>query len=664
MKKKWIIGLIISLVAALIITAVVLLYIMPYVQAESRMQVEGGMILRQNADGSVELSWPASETDYYHVSISVPAEHADGEETILHEADVMRGTSYVLPRLYPDNAVTIRVNTMVKYRVPGSEKVRHGVAPLEVTLNLVPPAVKELQCEVDPESDTVLITCVMTEGDIFDLYRINEQGERVFLTTLTKNQTELLFGDGKDADIPAHGEDCVLVISGYRKLPGIVYYGKEASPVTLVREDFLGRQIVLEYEKVDENQYMLRWNESKGEQYLVQRLSGDTGLWETIHVVERDGERNYTTEHLKPFRTVDYRVVSSGGQTMPDSELAAMSDGMTIQTEEALLYSTIWPLKKLNVYAKPGDENPIGTVEAGSTHCVLGETEGMFRIRFGEDCGYIDSNQCLINLPEYLGNLCSYNITNSYRSIYKVQKYDIPKITGKVIKGYEKVRLGDGSYLVPLLYPTAKKLMAAAIDAREQGYRLKIYDAFRPNKATISIYDLTEEILEDPVPGSVRDPSPEDPERLLTYERAMTDDTYALNYFLAKGMSMHNVGVAVDITIEELDTGREQNMQSAMHDLSYRSVLHRNNGNANLLAEIMKNAGFGGLVSEWWHFQDNDIYKEVSPAPLYGGVSAQGWMRDDFGWRWRYADGTFAASTKLVIQNVEYLFDEAGYVLE
>lgn len=664
MKKKWVIIISALLAAAALITAGIFLFLMPYVRAESRMNTEGGLILRQNADGSVELSWPESEADYYHVSLVILPEAEGGEEQLLQEADVMRGTSYVLPRLYQEHTVTVRVNTMVRYRFPGMERVRAGSAPLETVLNLTPPAVTDLEWTADPDADILTLRFSMTEGDLVRLYQVNGQGEKVLLKTLSEGNATVTFGDGKELALPEHGHDCLFAMDSYREQPGSVYYGKETGSVTVSREDFLGIRLLVESALTDENQYTLTWNETKGQEYLVQMLRQNADQWETLCTVDQAGDRTYTTPHLEAFSRYDFRVVAVGGQTMPGSEIAALSEKLTVETAQSLLYSTIWPLKKLDVYAQPGDEEAIGSVAAGSAHCVLEEKEGMFRIRYGTGYGYIDSNQCLINLPEYLGDLCAYNITNSYQSIYKIHKYDIPDVTDEVTKGYEKVRLRDGSYLVPLLYPTAQKLMNAAIAAQAQGYRLKIYDAFRPNKATISIYDLTEKILEDPVPGNVRDPSKDEPDRLLTYEKAMTNEKYALNYFLARGMSMHNVGVAVDITIEDLSTGREQYMQTAMHDLSHHSVLYKNNGNANILAGIMKGAGFGDLISEWWHFQDNEAYKELNPAVLYGGVSAQCWVKDDTGWRWRYDNGTFAANTYLTIDGVEYAFDEAGYLRE
>ena len=52
--------------------------------------------------------------------------------------------------------------------------------------------------------------------------------------------------------------------------------------------------------------------------------------------------------------------------------------------------------------------------------------------------------------------------------------------------------------------------------------------------------------------------------------------------------------------------------------------------------------GFSGLTSEWWHFQDDETRKKVSPARGETGVSAEGYKVDDRGIRYRHADGSYA----------------------
>ena len=287
----------------------------------------------------------------------------------------------------------------------------------------------------------------------------------------------------------------------------------------------------------------------------------------------------------------------------------------------------------------------------------------------GHTC-YIDSNYCMINLPELLGSLCSYDITNSYASLYKVHGYEIPEVTDTVILGYEAVATEAGDFLVPLLYPTTQKLLKAAQDAMARGYRLKIYDAYRPNEATLDIFSRTETILEDPIPekpfsGDVPSDLPQTEEgEEITYKLLMTNNEWNLANFLARGVSRHNLGVALDLTLETLEGGEELQMQTAMHDLSWYSVPSRNNTNADILKEIMMNAGMADLISEWWHFQDNEARDTLSLPAVKTGVTPECWMLDDTGWRYRRYNGSYFTSCTRVIDGVTYSFDARGYVME
>ena len=110
--------------------------------------------------------------------------------------------------------------------------------------------------------------------------------------------------------------------------------------------------------------------------------------------------------------------------------------------------------------------------------------------------------------------------------------------------------------------------------------------------------------------------------------------------------------------------GFELHMQTRIHDLSWYSESARNNANANLLKKIMTENGFGGLTSEWWHFQDNDARDQLKPPSLYWGVSLQCWVKDTLGWRYRLANGEFVRNTDRKIDGVTYTFDEKGYVTE
>lgn len=674
MERKWVRRIIWIVIAVTVLTALgvgIGLYWLPYHQAASHMPIGEILTLKWLPDSRVELTWPQAErTDYYLVEVTreTETENEDGEKEttvqVVYSVQVNNSLSTVLPKLPAEEELTIRVRTMVRYEHPGQTKIRPGDDPLETTLQLQPPVIENLLWTADPAADSVTITFDMRDGDCARLYYLDEQGHSL-LRTLESGETTITFGPEGDLPMLEHGTACKLQLESFRDQSGSTFVSCPSDTITLIREDLLDRDLRVQLTDEGDNICTLIWSETKGETYELQVRTSERDPWTTILTVEQTGKRVYTTDRLRAFSNYDFRVVALGGQCAEDG-VAAVSDVTRFRTGVSVLYSTIWPIKELKVYTTPEMTETLGTVAGGATLCVVEDHGTVFGIRWDDETiGYIDSNYCMINVAEYLGDLCAYDITNSYYSIYKINKYDIPRVTGTVIVGYEHVKLQDGTYLVPLLYPVAQKLMAAGLKAYEAGYRLKIFDAYRPNRATVMLYDRAEKLLEDPVPGKIPDPTEDDPERLLTYGAVMTyDGEYPLNYFLAKGASLHNLGIALDLTIEKLEDGKQQPMQSQMHDLSYYSMIYRNNQNANLLKSFMEGAGFGGLISEWWHFQDNDIRNTLTLPALWGGISAEGWKKDDYGWRWRYADGTYAADCTLTIGDRSYSFDARGYVTE
>ena len=115
----------------------------------------------------------------------------------------------------------------------------------------------------------------------------------------------------------------------------------------------------------------------------------------------------------------------------------------------------------------------------------------------------------------------------------------------------------------------------------------------------------------------------------------------------------------MDMTL--VKNGQELKMQTAMHDLSWFSASGRNNDNAKILSRIMKNAGFGGLTSEWWHYQDLDTVNQYNPAALWAGVTPECWVFDGIGWSYRCADGSYYTDRTVNIEGAEYTFDANGY---
>lgn len=673
--KYLIIGLIVLLVLVLGFDFGYFGLYKPYRDAQSTMPGNGTMTLVSDESGSLTLSWPSGfRQDRYLVQFL----HNDAviKEVWTQEEQL------VLPYLPQSEPLTIRILTARGYKNPFSreEKLRMGTGSLTAEVLLQEPAVSGLTATADPQTGTVTFTYNLTPQSYCQMYYLDASGNRVLLDTLDQSQTSVSLGDESRFSIPHTGEELTFVFDAFRAGENLIYYGTSAQQVSVVREDLLTRDLKLTYTPLDEQTFRLTWAETKGDYYLVQCYHAGSERWETVHRVEANQERSYTTETLPRYSKYHYRVLAVGGQVMDDSEFAAISEIETVNSGASSKYCTIWPIKDLEVYPEVGATQSIGTVQAASAFCVLGIEDGMFRILYDDSFGYIDSNYCLINLPELLGDLCLYNITNSTQSLYMAHEFEIPTVTGTVIVGYENVQLSTGNQLVPLLYPVARRLEKAAFAAIEQGYKLKIYDAYRPQEATIALYDQALDLAGQPIPdetytGKILDDLPvltppvqdgtQPPELpVLTYGQLMTDfGRYTMNYFLAAGKSRHNRGIALDLTLTEIATGEDLQMQTSMHDLSWYSELKRNNENADTLAAIMESVGFSGLISEWWHFNDLEAQNSLAPPYQKSGVSAQCWMADDFGWRYRRADGLYVLNCSEMIDGVWCTFDENGYLL-
>lgn len=678
MKWKAIIAVVIAAVVLGAAALAVFGFWLPYRNAQSTM-TQGQMELRVLDDGKLQLTWPQADgPDRYLLEVR---ETGNMEQPYVYYRVYTRENTWTLPPLPTDKELTISVRTVVDYRQLWQEKERISENELAISLSLVPPALQNMQWKADEETKTVTLTYTLGENEWCHLHWKDEGG--VWQEVQDTDQTELTltFGDQGEFPVPSFGKHIFFQMDVYRMDAELAFYGNISYGFAVSRDDLLGRNLDPVITDNGYNVSTITWEETKGQAYQVQLL-GESGTWEVLTEIPGDEERTYTTDHMPVNSSFTYRVVAVGGQTLPDSEFAAISGELVQETKESPIFCTIWPLKELKTYADPQKTTAVSSIKAGSAWCVVDEQGDMFGIRQDGVIRYVESNFCLINLPEYMGDMCSYNITNSYSSLYMVHEFEIPKVTDAVTKGYEKVKLKSGEYLVPLLYPTAKKLAEAARIAKAEGYQLKIYDAFRPQAATVQIYDLTEKMLKKdlpkkpftnkytlaqlnlPKPKTKTDPDTNKKKEVpLTYEDVMLGGEYSLNYFLAKGGSMHNLGLALDLTMVDLSTGEEVKMQTSMHDLSCYSVIYKNNTAAKKLDEIMKAAGFGGLVSEWWHFQDNEARKAIDPPALWSGVNAGSWMADDHGWRFRDSKGVYCKDGTFTIDGTEYAFDAEGYVI-
>lgn len=172
-----------------------------------------------------------------------------------------------------------------------------------------------------------------------------------------------------------------------------------------------------------------------------------------------------------------------------------------------------------------------------------------------------------------------------------VNKY-IPDIYVELMyatdNNYTGVRIYDFTDAY-LRYGTVKKLANVQKELKEQGYSLKIWDAYRPFEAQQKLWEVY------PDPNYVANP--------------------------ANGMKKHNLGGTVDITMVAAD-GSVISMPTEFDDFSLKADRDYSDiedeeavKNVMILQNAMENNGFTGYQGEWWDYSDTVEYEAVDFEP-------------------------------------------------
>ncbi|MCC8139849.1 MAG: hypothetical protein LIO67_06065 [Lachnospiraceae bacterium] len=629
-------------------------------------------VLTEQEDGSMVLSWKeVNGAESYIVKVSW--KDADGKNT--YEATV-ETNSCKIPITSDIGSCTIHVQTggnLTRTIVDVSTNLSLGLSGASWHLN---EETGVLNAMYSLSGGATCSVCLMEDGNV---------AEEVM--TVKGESVEISFGD--DGDLPLPDSTYTIGLCASRVGKEFSYIGYATTTYTVSRSQLLGKDMEVAVEDEDGNVYTFTWNETAGSRYVVQQYDEESGSWLNVAYVATDAERTYTTPHLDSFTTYTYRIVAEDSEAAEsESNYIAISEEIVCETEASAIYCTVWPMLSLTAYSDSEKTQRVGTVSAMKAYCVLDEADGMFGVLVDGETWYIDSSTCMINLTEYLGDLCTYDITNSYDSVFTVHEFEFPGVSGEVVTGFENMALNDGTFVTPLMYSVADKLMDAALMALDAGYRLRIYESYRPAVATTTLYSMGTSLLSQTIPTETWTGKSlselEMPSNAVTTETIVNEDgtitlketvasltyadvmyggsSYHLSNFLAAKRSRHNVGVAVDLTLEDAETGEELVMQTVMHDLSQYSVTDRNTTNANILASIMTSAGLSPLVSEWWHFQDDEVDRVDSMSSV--PVSIEGWKQDVYGRRYRLADGSYYTDCTVTISGTEYDFNSDGYLIE
>ena len=171
-------------------------------------------------------------------------------------------------------------------------------------------------------------------------------------------------------------------------------------------------------------------------------------------------------------------------------------------------------------------------------------------------------------------------------AILEIRYYSTYNFVGERIDGYE----------LPIALMTreaADSLKAVNDELKAHGYRIKIWDAYRPQRAVNHFIRWAENISDTAM-------------KAVFYPMVDKSVLFEQGYIYAR--SSHSRGSTVDLTLLDAATGKELDMCSPFDWFGeeshpdYHCPLYRQSENRLILRNAMQRHGFEGIDSEWWHF--------------------------------------------------------------
>ena len=170
--------------------------------------------------------------------------------------------------------------------------------------------------------------------------------------------------------------------------------------------------------------------------------------------------------------------------------------------------------------------------------------------------------------------------------VQEIRYYSTYNFIGDRIDGYEEP-------CAVLTIEAARALKSVSSEMLVHGYRLKVFDAYRPACAVkhFVLWGIEDQDIRM---------------KPYFYPELEKQELFAKGY-IAK-MSSHSRGSAVDLTLLDMKTGRELDMGSPFDLFSKKShpdcreITEEQFENRMLLQKVMMRNGFRPIACEWWHF--------------------------------------------------------------
>ena len=174
--------------------------------------------------------------------------------------------------------------------------------------------------------------------------------------------------------------------------------------------------------------------------------------------------------------------------------------------------------------------------------------------------------------------------------VQEIRYYSTYNFIGDRIDGYEQP-------IALLTKEAARALKSVSNEMMVKGYRLKIYDAYRPDTA-VKHFLLWG--IED---TDVR-------MKPYFYPEVEKQALFSEGYIARR--SSHSRGSTVDLTLLDMNTGRELDMGSPFDFFGkishpdYLGITEEQYDNRMFLRNAMLRNGFEPIACEWWHFTLRD----------------------------------------------------------
>lgn len=181
-------------------------------------------------------------------------------------------------------------------------------------------------------------------------------------------------------------------------------------------------------------------------------------------------------------------------------------------------------------------------------------------------------------------------------AILEIRYYSTYNFVGERIDGYEQPT-------ALLTKEAATALKDVSDELAKKGYRLKIYDAYRPQKAVAHF----ERWARDTNDTKMKDYFYPNLDKSVLFEQG---------YILSP--SGHSRGSTIDLTLFDMKTEREADMGGTFDYFgeeshpNYKNITSQQCKNRMILRQAMMNHGFEPLPEEWWHFTlKNEPYPDT-----------------------------------------------------